>query len=176
MALLRARVSLRKCDLGRRVYAFGRVLVSAEGSIRLGDRCFFVAGILPTELRCLPGARIELGDDTGLAAGVSIEAHESIIIGRRTLVASLVRICDQGPGGTARVVIGSDVWLAHGVIIEPGVSIGDGSVVAAGSVVSRNVPPGHLASGNPARVVPLGLAIRGPGAAPSTPSIEKVTP
>lgn len=159
-ALLRARVALRSCERGRRIYAFGRVIVSNQGRIRIGSRCYFVAGVFPAEVRCLKGARLDLGDDTGLGQGASIEVHERVTIGQRTLVASMVRICDRGPGGVAPVTIGDDVWLAHGVIVEPGVTIGNGSVVAAGSVVTRDVPSAHLASGNPARVVPLGLAVR----------------
>jgi maltose O-acetyltransferase len=162
LALLRARLSLRGCRLGRRVYAFGRVLVENHGTIRLGDRSYFVAGLLPAELRCGPGATLEVGEDSGLGHGVSIEAHRSVRIGRRTMLASLVRICDRGRDGMAPVSIGDDVWLAHGVIVEPGVTIGNGSVVSAGSVVTRDVPAGHLASGNPARSVLLTLVAPAP--------------
>jgi maltose O-acetyltransferase len=141
------------------VHAFGRVIVENLGDILIGDRSYFVSGILPAELRCHPGATLELGEDSGIGQGVSIEAHAAVRIGRRTMLGSMVRICDLGPAGVAPVAIGDDVWLAHGVIVEPGVSIGDGSVVSAGSVVERDVPRGHLASGNPARSVPLKLAV-----------------
>jgi maltose O-acetyltransferase len=161
LALLRARFALRSCQRGRRVYAFGRVLVENRGTIRLADRSYFVAGILPAELRCGPGALIEVGEDSGLGHGVSIEAHGEVRIGRHTMLASQVRICDLGRDGVAPVIIGDDVWLAHGVIVEPGVTIGNGSVVSAGSVVTRDVPAGHLAGGNPARSVRLSLAIPG---------------
>jgi maltose O-acetyltransferase len=55
-------------------------------------------------------------------------------------------------------VLGDDVWVAHGALIEPGVTIGDGAVVSAGAVVTSDVPPRTLAIGNPARVMPLSLA------------------
>ena len=158
LALLRARIQLRGCQLGRRIYAHGSVLVSNEGTIVLGDRTFFVGGIVPAELRTGPDGRIEIGHDTGLGYGVSLEAHGSVTIGRRSMLASFVRICDLGRDGVRPVTIGDDVWLAHAVIVEPGVTIGDGSVVAAGSVVTRDVPPGHLASGNPARSIRLDVA------------------
>ena len=48
--------------------------------------------------------------------------------------------------------IGSNVWIGSGAIILPGVSIGDDAVIGAGSVVTRDVPPGATAVGNPARV------------------------
>ena len=51
------------------------------------------------------------------------------------------------------IVIGDNVWLGGGVIVCPGVSIGDDTVVAAGSVVTRDLPAGVLAAGTPARVV-----------------------
>jgi maltose O-acetyltransferase len=51
------------------------------------------------------------------------------------------------------VVIGSDVWVGGGAIICPGVTIGDGAVIGAGSVVTRDIPGGVLAYGNPCRVV-----------------------
>lgn len=51
------------------------------------------------------------------------------------------------------VTIGSDVWVGGGAIICPGVSIGDRSVIGAGSVVTRDVPSDVLAVGNPCRVI-----------------------
>jgi maltose O-acetyltransferase len=48
--------------------------------------------------------------------------------------------------------IGNGVWIGGGAIILPGVTIGDGSVIGAGSVVPRDVPPGKVAAGNPARI------------------------
>ncbi len=50
-------------------------------------------------------------------------------------------------------VIGNDVWLGYDATVLPGVTIGDGAVVAAGSVVSADVPPYAIVAGNPARVV-----------------------
>ena len=51
------------------------------------------------------------------------------------------------------VVIGSDVWVGGGAIILPGVSIGARTVIGAGSVVTRNIPEGVFAAGNPCRVL-----------------------
>ena len=50
-------------------------------------------------------------------------------------------------------VVGNDVWLGYGALVMPGVTIGDGAVVAAGSLVSADVPPYAIVAGNPARVV-----------------------
>jgi maltose O-acetyltransferase len=51
------------------------------------------------------------------------------------------------------VDIGSDVWIGGGAIVLPGVRIGDGAVIGAGSVVTRDVPAGMFAAGNPCRVI-----------------------
>ena len=55
--------------------------------------------------------------------------------------------------GTAPVIIGDNVWICAGVIVLPGVTIGANSVIGAGSVVTRDIPPDSLAVGNPCRVI-----------------------
>jgi phosphonate metabolism protein (transferase hexapeptide repeat family) len=52
-----------------------------------------------------------------------------------------------------RVVIGNDVWIGHGAIVLPGRAIGDGAVIAAGAIVTKDVAPYTIVAGNPARVV-----------------------
>ncbi|MDZ7278439.1 DapH/DapD/GlmU-related protein [Pantoea eucrina] len=52
-----------------------------------------------------------------------------------------------------RVIIGNDVWIGHGAIVLPGVHVGDGAVLAAGAVVTRDVAPYTLVGGVPARVI-----------------------
>lgn len=147
------------CEKGRRLCAKGYVRVRNDGRLTLGDRVTFCGGMLPTELICHPGAVVTIGSDCGFNYGASIEAFGSVRLGDRCMVASMVRIADQGASGRAvPVVIGDDVWLAHGAIVEPGVCIGDGSVVAAGAVVTSDVPPGTLAIGNPARCMRLEMA------------------
>ena len=54
---------------------------------------------------------------------------------------------------TAPVSIGKNVWIGGGAIIMPGVSIGDGTTIGAGSVVTKSIPPGVLAAGNPCKVL-----------------------
>jgi maltose O-acetyltransferase len=51
------------------------------------------------------------------------------------------------------IVIGEDVWIGGSVVVCPGVSIGDRSVIGAGSVVTKNIPPDVFAAGNPCRVI-----------------------
>jgi virginiamycin A acetyltransferase len=59
----------------------------------------------------------------------------------------------MGAESRGDTVVGNDVWLGYRALVMPGVSIGDGAVVAAGSVVVGDVPPYAIAGGNPARVL-----------------------
>ena len=59
----------------------------------------------------------------------------------------------NGAEAAEPITIGDNVWLGGGVIVCPGVTIGEDTVVGAGAVVTRDLPPGVLAVGNPARVI-----------------------
>src|SRR5262249_17231265 len=103
------------------------------------------------------------GEGTLLNYGCSIEAAQGIRLGSRCMLASLIRIADTDGQRTAPVVIGDDVWIAHGAFISPGVTIGNGAVIASGSLVMHDGPPGTMAVGNPARLMALSLASRSTG-------------
>jgi acetyltransferase-like isoleucine patch superfamily enzyme len=107
------------------------------------------------------GAVLEIGDDVLLNQGVNIYVSSRVTIGSHSKLADLVAIYDTDfhevePGADIRrapVVLGENVWLGRGVLVLPGVTIGDHSVVAAGSVVLDDVPPNTLVAGTPAKVV-----------------------
>ena len=106
--------------------------------IRLGERVFINQNCTMYDL-----GGIEIGDD------VMIGPNVSLITSGHPLEPSRRR-----DGVTAApIVIGRNVWIAAGVTVIGGVTIGDNSVVAAGSVVTRDIPPDCLAGGNPARVI-----------------------
>jgi UDP-3-O-[3-hydroxymyristoyl] glucosamine N-acyltransferase len=153
--VVRAAIVFRKCRRGQLVNVQGHVKIVAEGEVRLGDRVEFEEGPIPTALIARRGAELAIGSGTSLAHAAHIEAWRSVRIGQRCLIAPLVCICDHDADGVAPIVIDDDVWLAHGVTVEPGVRIGAGSVVSAGSVVRHDVPPHSLAAGAPASSVPL---------------------
>lgn len=111
------------------------------------------------------GSRIAIGDNTRIH-GACIHARQSISVGRNCLIAANCNILDSSGhclsfqdvddrintvGETHPVVIEDSVWIGMNVIVLPGVRIGRGSVIAAGSVVTRDVPPMVLAGGIPAR-------------------------
>ncbi|MFF5013624.1 DapH/DapD/GlmU-related protein [Streptomyces sp. NPDC001165] len=135
----------------------------------------------PVILRTLrQGATIRIGPDTGLS-GATVCAATGVDIGARVLVGADVLIADtdfhpvdlcprrRAPESGARsdsVHIGDDVFLGARTIVLKGVTIGDGTVVGAGSVVSSPLPDHVVAAGNPCRVLrPLRLPIAagGPG-------------
>jgi acetyltransferase-like isoleucine patch superfamily enzyme len=150
--LVRARWLFRGCETGERLYAASRVLVRADGRIALGDRLQFWMGTIPQELVCERGASLTVGADTMFNYAVSLRATARIAIGARCMFGS--HVCVHDAEG-APIEIGDDVWVAHGAVIEPGLRVGTGSVVSAGSVVTADVPDFSLAVGNPARCVPL---------------------
>lgn len=115
-----------------------------------------------------PGeARVRIGQGTVIQPYVHIGAIQEVTIGRNCLFASHVYISDHDhdfsdpsipptQGGTllaAPVRIGDNVWLGERVSVLKGVTIGDSSVVGAGSVVAKSVPPRTIVAGVPARVL-----------------------
>lgn len=64
-----------------------------------------------------------------------------------------IPMCEQGSTEERPVVIGNDVWIGGRVIILPGVKIGDGAIIGAGSVVTKDVSEYDVVAGNPARVI-----------------------
>jgi maltose O-acetyltransferase len=153
----RARWTLRGAELGYHVTVMGPLDVDNSGELWCGARVYFLPGVLTTRLRVDSGARLDIGPSSGFAPGVSVRAHERISIGTKCLVASQV-IIEDAPG--APITIEDGVWLAHGAHVKPGVRIGRGSAVSAGTVVTKDVPPGHLAIGVPARNVKLATLAR----------------
>ena len=160
--MARAKWSLRGYGVGRSVRVRRSLILDIRGELRIGDRVSFVGKVLPTSLTVHRGGALLVGDDTVFNYGVSVESTSRVTIGRRCLFGSFVRIADRDAESAGPVVIGDDVWVAHGAVIGPGVVIGSGSVVAAGSVVMKDVPPQAMALGNPARMVSLSFWADGP--------------
>ena len=112
------------------------------------------------------GAVITIGDDVGMS-GCTVAAKERIDIGSRVLIGTGVIIADTDAhtiepegrrydlsGGASKpIIIEDDVFIGARAIILKGVTIGKGSIVGAGAVVSRSIPQMSIAAGNPARVV-----------------------
>ena len=162
---LRARWVFRHAThLGPLVRLEGRARVVAAGRLSLGERVRMVGHVVPIELAVEHGAELVIGDRTFVNYGVSIGAARSITIGAACNLGPYVNIVDTDYHGLEPerrqdrptpdpVRIGDNVWLGVRAIVLPGVSIGDGSVIGAGSVVTGDIPPRSLAVGAPARVI-----------------------
>ena len=70
-----------------------------------------------------------------------------------------IPMCEQGDMSPKKVVIGSDVWIGARVIILPGVQIGSGSIIGAGAVVTKDIPPFSVVGGVPAKVIKSRITI-----------------
>ncbi|MHB2024203.1 MAG: acyltransferase [Mycobacteriales bacterium] len=114
---------------------YRRTLISGWGRIRIGDRVFINSGVV-----LFSALEIELGDDVAIA-------NEAYVVDTNS------HGVEGQPARSAPVRIGSGSWVGARAIVLPGVSIGKRVVVAAGAVVSRDVPEDTMVAGNPARVV-----------------------
>jgi len=161
--VVRARVDLRSCQhVGARPRLYGRCAVANDGHISIGDRLLMHGGTVRCELATHDGGRIEIGDRAFLNYGTSISAHRLVRIGDGCLLGqyTIIMDCDQhsaageaGHGTPKPVNIGDRVWIGARCTILKGVTIGSDSVIAAGSVVTRDVPRGSVAGGVPARLL-----------------------
>jgi maltose O-acetyltransferase len=107
--------------------------------IRVGARTFVNYGLVALDV-----ASIEIGDDVQIGPNVQLltPTHPLEPDARRAKWEAAEPIAIEG-----------NVWLGGGVIVLPGVTIGENTVVGAGSIVTRDLPPNVVAAGNPARVV-----------------------
>jgi maltose O-acetyltransferase len=119
--------------------------------------------VLPT-FRCDYGFNVSIGAGTFVNFDAVLLDTSPIRIGEACQLAPRVQLLtathpvDPGPRRAgweygAPITLGDNVWLGGGVIVCPGVAIGDDTVVGAGAVVSRDLPAGVVAVGNPARVL-----------------------
>lgn len=148
-ALMNGRYQLRAAQRAPRAYVHGALEVRNAGRLEIGERCAFAGGHVASRLEVGCGAELRIGPEAIINFGVLVRAQESIRIGSHFLMGSRSTILDRHGDASGPVVIGDHVWLAHGVTVMPGVTLGDGSAVSAGTVVDRDVPPGCLAVGSP---------------------------
>ncbi len=128
---------------------------------RVGDGCYYLDQIV-----WLNGEHIELGDAVGFNFGCYVNGYSGLIVGDRTVFGPYTMIhtanhrtddasrpiVDQGWADTPPIRIGADCWVGMGVCMLPGVQIGDGCVIGAGSVVAKDLEAYSVAMGNPAKV------------------------
>ena len=115
--------------------------IGAASRITIGQGCFINSEV---RFECAPNVTIKIGKRVQIGSRCSFE----------TMNHSVVLLEKNKRGGFPQsIVVEDDVWLAARVIVLPGVCIGKGSVVAAGAVVTKDVPPFTLVGGVPARKI-----------------------
>jgi acetyltransferase-like isoleucine patch superfamily enzyme len=134
-----------------------RIFLGKESSIEVHG--YFQVGS-GTDIRVFDGASLVLNDGY-CTAGVQIVCYRHIEIGSGCAIAREVIIRDTDAhaidgdvnGMTAEVIIGDHVWIGNRAIIMKGVHINDGAIIAAGSIVTKDVPAKTIVAGVPARVI-----------------------
>jgi acetyltransferase-like isoleucine patch superfamily enzyme len=114
---------------------YRKTLVTGWGRVRVGDRVFINSGAVVFSV-----VGVTIGDDVALANEAYVMDSDSHGIEGR-------------PVKEAPVVIGDGSWIGARAMVLPGVTIGRRCLVAAGAIVSRDIPDNTLVAGNPARVV-----------------------
>ncbi|MCH2548332.1 MAG: acyltransferase [Alphaproteobacteria bacterium] len=135
--------------------------IGSDGCIEIGSRASFRGKRSRSRLGASKGAKLTIGKQCFVNSGVNIEATVAIHIGDHCLIGDEVNILDsnyheideQSGLSQGAVIIGNNVWIGNRAIILPHVTIGDHSVIGAGSVVTKPIPPKVLATGNPAKVI-----------------------
>lgn len=160
---LNARWQLRACTrVGRWTRVSGRMRVSNQGEIIVGERVQLHSHYVPSIFVVSPGGRLEIGDRTALNYGADIGVTKLVKIGSDCGIGTHLIVFDNNfhdlkdrskVPESQPVIIGDRVWIGARVTILPGVSIGDDAVIGAGSVVMTDIPGRSLAMGNPARVI-----------------------
>lgn len=138
-------------------------LLRHPSSITLGHRVVVKSGVHLCP--CNEEARITIGNRTTIGFNTFIYASSDVVVGDDCMLAPFVYIVDSNHGtekdclmnlqanSVKKINIGNDVWIGAHAVILPGVNIGNGAVVAAGSVVKNNVLPNKIVGGVPAREI-----------------------
>jgi len=140
----------------------GPVYALPGSRVFLGEYCRLCCGVY---FETNSDARISIGRHSFINSGSMIVAGAGIDIGDYAMIGEYVSIRDTNhgiaagalvklqPQSAAPVTIGADVWIGRGAVILSGVTLGDGAIIGANSVVTRDIPPGAIAVGAPAKII-----------------------
>lgn len=142
-----------RLTIGRSAMIRGILRVERDGRLAIGDEVYVGDDVIISA-----AAEVAIGGSTFLAHGVQVFDNDTHPIGSIERRHHLDRIIGGRPYGpyiipSAPVRIGTQCWIGMNSLIMKGVTIGDGSIVAAGSVVVKTIESGVIAAGNPARII-----------------------
>jgi lipopolysaccharide O-acetyltransferase len=168
--MLAKKFRVRKISIGPRAHLRGLSHIQMGEDLSTGPGFWLEA--ITEYYEQIFSPRIIIGNHVRISHGTHIGATNYVEIGDHVLMGSKVVVVDHNHGQystdptsleippslrplgrDAKVVIGANVWLCDGVAVLPGSIIGEGSVIAANSVVNGTIPPFTIAVGSPARVV-----------------------
>lgn len=158
---LYARYLLRNAELGRWVTVKGKPKVKIQGKAVFHDYVAIWSTIEKSKILVREGASLEVGAHTRIN-GAHLGVREKIHIGKNVRIAPYSLLLDsdyhdlsnrQQDGRTGAIIIEDDVWVATRSLILKNVHIGKGAVIAAGSVVTKDVAPYTVVGGSPARFI-----------------------
>jgi acetyltransferase-like isoleucine patch superfamily enzyme len=157
LAMIVYRMSLGELGKGSRVQP--GVRFSVPKRVFIGRHCFIWRGVATSADG--PSGVLRLDDRVEINASVHLDTSADIVIGEGALISedAVIYTHDHGRDPRSEPIrinkkIGSDVWIGmRAVIMARCASIGDGAIVGAGAIVVRDVPPGAIVAGNPARIV-----------------------
>lgn len=143
--------------IGQRTVIVSPLALRGVASIRIGDDCAVYEGAW---LQCEhSGSHLEIGNNVYMGHGVHIHAVDPVTIGDGCFITDGVLISSGGHPdgdrsrvvGTGEITLGSGVFIGERAMILGGVTVGSGATIGAAAVVTRDVEPGQIVAGVPAR-------------------------
>ncbi|WP_233532124.1 acyltransferase [Paenibacillus alkalitolerans] len=141
----------------------GKMYLNKFGQLSIGRGFKVVALPWATQVTVEKGAVLSIGDDVFINAGCGIAATKEIHIGNHVRIGPRTSILDSDyhqldadvPLDRLHrpIIIEDNVWIGTRCTILPGVTIGKNSVIAAGSIVNKDIPPNVVAGGVPAKII-----------------------
>lgn len=132
------------------------VLRMDEGSVLESNGFTFMYG---ADIILFKGSHLSLGKHSFINSDCKIRCHNDIVIGENCAISHDFTIMDSdahelnGERNTKPIHIGNHVWIGTRVTILSGVNVGNGAVIAAGALVTKDVPAGALVGGIPAKII-----------------------
>lgn len=128
-------------DIGKKVVIASTILIKGNFNAHIGDGSF-----IGHETMIIGGA-----SDIYIGANCDISSRVNLVMGSHEI--DPINARSAGFGLSKSIIIEDGVWIGFGAIILPGVKIGKKSIIGAGSVVAKDIPPYSIAVGNPCKVI-----------------------